>query len=132
MPDITIQLTQTTDSTSLATIRDHKLLIDRPEAKGGANQGPMGGELFLASVGGCFMSNLLAAVKARNAGVSGLAVAVTGTLDGTPQQFKSVSLKISGTWTDRKQMEKLVEIADKGCIMTNTLRDTLPLSFTLV
>lgn len=132
MPEISIQLAQTSDSTSVAAIRDHKVLVDRPEAKGGANKGPMGGELFLASIGGCFMSNLLAAVKARDVDASRLMVEVTGTLEGTPQRFSTVNLKISGTYTDRKQMDKLVGIADKGCIMTNTLRDTLPLSFTLV
>jgi len=132
MPDISIQLAQTSDSTSVAAIRDHKVLIDRPEAKGGANKGPMGGELFLASIGGCFMSNLLAAVKARDVDASRLMVEVTGTLEGTPPRFTSVKMKISGTYTDRKQMDKLVGIADKGCIMTNTLRDTLPLSFTLI
>ena len=132
MPDITIQLVQTTASTSLATIRKHKVAIDRPEAKGGADQGPMGGEVFLASIGGCFMSNLLAAVKAREAAVSGLTAEVTGTLEGTPQRFSSVKVVISGHYTDRQQMEKLVEIADRGCIMTNTLRSTLPLSFSLV
>jgi len=132
MPDISIQLAQTTDSTSVAAIRDHKVLVDRPEAKGGADKGPMGGELFLASIGGCFMSNLLAAVKARDVDASRLLVEVTGTLEGTPQRFSSVKLKVSGTYTDRKQMDKLVDIADKSCIMTNTLRDTLPLSFTLV
>jgi organic hydroperoxide reductase OsmC/OhrA len=30
----------------------------------------MGGELFLAAVGGCFMSNLLAAINARESDVS--------------------------------------------------------------
>lgn len=131
MPDITIQLAQTTASTSLATIRNHQVSIDRPETKGGADRGPMGGELFLASIGGCFMSNLLAAIKAREAAISGLTAEITGTLEGTPQRFSSVKVKISGNYADRKQMEKLVEIADRGCIMTNTLRDTLPLSLSL-
>ena len=40
--------------------------MDRPEAKGGQNKGPMGGEAMLMGLGGCFMSNPLAAAVARN------------------------------------------------------------------
>lgn len=132
MPDIKVHLTQTTASTSAAVIRQHQLLIDRPETKGGADRGPMGGELFLASIGGCFMSNLLAAVKARGAEVSGLSVEVVGTLADAPLRFVSVKLSVGGTYTDRKLMEKLIEIADKGCIMMNTLRHTLPVDISLI
>jgi hypothetical protein len=48
-----IQIDQVSASTSQATIGNHKVLIDRPTAKGGSDQGPMGRELFLAAVGGC-------------------------------------------------------------------------------
>ena len=75
-----IQLRQVSDSTSEAAIRTHQVLIDRPTAKGGADSGPMGGELFLASVGGCFMSNLLAAIKARDADLTGVRTEVIGIL----------------------------------------------------
>jgi hypothetical protein len=50
--EMTIQLRQISASTSEATIGRHRVLIDRPAAKGGADAGPMGGELFLAAVTG--------------------------------------------------------------------------------
>ncbi len=131
MAEILIQIAQTGESSSLAAIRTHKVPIDRPEAKGGTDKGAMGGELFLAALGGCFMSNLLAAVKARDVEASGLAVSVTGTLEGTPTVFSAVQLQISGNYTDRQQMEKLIGMADKGCIMANTVRDSMKLSFVL-
>ena len=53
--EITVHVRQIAGSTSEATLRTHKVLVDRPVAKGGADQGPMGGELFLAGLGGCFM-----------------------------------------------------------------------------
>jgi len=68
--EIKIAIRQTSAATSEAAIRQHKTLIDRPAAKGGDDQGPMGGELFLAAIGGCFMSNLLAAIKGREAEIS--------------------------------------------------------------
>ena len=60
-----IQIRQTSPTTSETTIRGHRVTIDRPIEKGGTDAGPMGGELFLASVGGCFMSTLLAAIRAH-------------------------------------------------------------------
>jgi putative redox protein len=85
----------------------------------------MGGELFLASVGGCFMSNLLAAITARGSDVSGVRTEVTGTLDGVPSHFVGIQLQVSADRAGREEFAKLVEIADRACIMTNTLREAL-------
>jgi len=99
--------------------------IDRPEAKGGGDAGPMGGELFLAAVGGCFMSNLLAAVRAREAEISDVRVEVAGFLTDSPGRFARIELRIAAESRDRELLERLVEIADRGCVMMNTLRGTL-------
>ena len=126
MPSIfAIQIRQTGAATSEAGIRQHKVLIDRPTSKGGDDQGPMGGELFLASIGGCFMSNLLAAIRAREAAVSDVRTEVIGSLAESPARFSSVELCVSANYSDRDLFEKLVEIAERGCIMVNTLRGTL-------
>jgi putative redox protein len=124
--EIKVQLRQISGSASEATIRGHRVSIDRPQAKGGGDAGPMGGELFLASIGGCFMSNLLAAAKARDAAVSDLSVEVAGLLVEAPARFDAVELRVTAQSADSDLLEKLVEIADRGCIMTNTLRDKLP------
>jgi putative redox protein len=123
--EIKIAIRQTSASTSEAAIRQHKLAIDRPASKGGADQGPMGGELFLAAIGGCFMSNLLAAIKGRQADVSDAQTEVIGTLAESPARFTAVELNVTAKYSDREQFEKLVEIADRGCIMMNTLRGKL-------
>ena len=46
MNDIKVELRQVSASTSEASLRSHQLLIDRPQEKGGTDQGPMGGEFF--------------------------------------------------------------------------------------
>jgi putative redox protein len=120
-----IQLRQISASTSEATLGRHHVLIDRPASKGGADAGPMGGELFLAAVGGCFMSNLLAAIKAREAKISNVAVEVVGTFVESPTRFAGVELRVAADSRDRELLERLVEIADRGCIMMNTLRGKL-------
>jgi putative redox protein len=124
--EITVAIRQTSPAASEAAIRQHRVLIDRPEDKGGTDAGPMGGELFLAAIGGCFMSNLLAAMRARNVTMEGVHTRVTGRLaDDAPARFVAVELLVSADSGDGETLGHLVAIADKGCIMMNTLRDRL-------
>jgi putative redox protein len=125
---IKIQLHQKSRSSSEATIRQHRLLVDRPIAKGGEDTGPMGGELFLASIGGCFMSTLLAAIRTREAPISDVSVKVTGALVDAPARFASIELLVTTEDADPEVFEKLVDIAERGCIMMNTLRDKLEIT----
>jgi putative redox protein len=127
MTEMKIELRQVSESTSDASMRDHHVLIDRPQEKGGTNRGPMGGELFLASIGGCFMSNLLAAIRARKAEVSEVRTEVTGTIAEAPTRFSAIDVHVTANGPI-EQIERLVEVADKGCIMMNTLRGKLPVA----
>lgn len=124
---MTIQIHQTSPYASEAAIRNHRVTIDRPVEKGGSDAGPMGGELFLAAVGGCFMSNVLAAIRARQAAVSDIRVEVDGTVEGSPPQFTAIELRISATYRDAELFGKIIEIAERGCIMVQTLRGKLDL-----
>ena len=72
MATLTVQLEQIGPSTMQASARTHAVLIDRPSAKGGADRGPLGGEYLLVALGGCFASNLLAAIRARDAAMTKL------------------------------------------------------------
>ena len=123
--EMRIQLRQLSPSASEATIRNHQVLVDRPAAKGGADWGPMGGELFLAAVGGCFMSTLLAAIRARGENIVGVRTEVIGTLADAPTRFVGVELLITAEGANKEMLDRLLEIADRACIMMNTLRGTL-------
>lgn len=114
-------------ATGEGRVRTHSVLVDRPTEKGGDDRGPMGGELLLLGLGGCFLSNLLAAVRARDAAVSDVRVDVEATLEGTPPRMTAFTLRVSGRYDDREQMEKLVTIAERGCIAANTLREACPI-----
>jgi len=126
--EIKVVLRQVSASTSEATIGKHQVLIDRPVSKGGSDLGPMGGELFLSAIGGCFMSNLLAAIKARDAEISDVTAEVRGSIVDSPARFGAVDIYLTAENGDRELLEHLVEVADRGCIMMNTLRDKLELS----
>ena len=101
------------------------MLIDRPPEKGGEDRGPLGGELLLVSLGGCFMSTLLAAIRTREADVSDVRVTVAGTIGGVPERFESMTLRVSAKHSDADLMRKLVLMAERGCLVTNTLKDAV-------
>jgi len=122
---VEIQLHQRSRSSSEAVIRHHRVPVDRPAEKGGEDTGPMGGELFLAAIGGCFMSTLLAAIRTREAAISDVSAKVTGILADAPARFERIELLVTAGDADREAFEKLVEIAERGCIMMNTLRDKI-------
>jgi putative redox protein len=70
------------------------------------------------------MSNLLAAINARKANISEVRMDVAGILAETPSRFSAVELQVVANGSS-EDIEKLVEIADRGCIMMNTLRGKL-------
>ena len=89
---VQIRIEQTGPATSRAVVRGHQVSVDRPLEKGGDDQGPMGGELILVGLGGCFTSNLLAAIRARQAVVTQVSTTVTATLAESPSRFAAIDL----------------------------------------
>ena len=128
---VQVQVKQIGPSASEGSAREHTTVMDRPEAKGGENRGAMGGEHLLMALGGCFMSNLLAAIQSREAKVSDVNLAIGGVLESAPPHFSAIEMKISAVHDDRDLMEKLVTIAEKGCIVANTLKKSVDLSVRL-
>jgi putative redox protein len=125
---ITATVTQTGPSSSEIAIRGHRVAVDRPEAKGGTDTGPMGGELLLGALGGCFMSTLLAAIAVREVGVSEVVATVAGTLEDAPSRFTAVTVHVRARCADADALAKLVAMAERGCIVANTLRGAVALT----
>ena len=128
MTQLEARIEQVGPSTSKATVRSHTAFVDRSAAKGGADRGPAGGEYLLVAWGGCFMSHLLAAIRSREAAISDVRVSVTGTMDGAPERFTSLTLTVEATHGDPDLLRKLVAMAERSCQVSNTLRDVVPLS----
>ena len=117
-------------TTSRATVRTHTALVDRGIAKGGLDLGPAGGEYMLVSLGGCFMSHLLAAIRARDVAMTNVRIAVTGTLDGTPERFTAFTLNVSAACPDPDVARKLIVMAGRACQVSNTVRQVAALEIT--
>lgn len=111
--------------------RTHQITIERPLSKGGTDRGPLGGEYLLLGLAGCFLSNLLAAVRARDADIRNVRVRATGVIDGPPERFTEATLRVFAEYSDEEQMRKLLTIAEAACIVTNTLRSTVRISVVL-
>ena len=123
---LTVQAEQIAPTTSRARARSHAVLVDRPVAKGGEDRGPLGGEYLLVALGGCFLSNLLAAIRARDAAVSDVKVDVTGTIEGPPDHFDAFTMAVSAVHAYAALVRKLIAIAAQACAVTNTLRQAAP------
>lgn len=128
---VTVTLSQQSLTTTHAQARNHEVLIDRPAGKGGTDLGMMGGEMLLVALGGCFMSNLLEAVRTRAAAISNIKTEVEGNLVQSPARFGSIEMRVSAETADLAQLEKLVTIAERACICANTLRGGTELNVTV-
>ena len=128
-----VRVEQDGATSAVAIVRTHRVAIDRPVAKGGTDKGPLGGEYLLVSLGGCFMSNLLAAIRAREApgaGISNVRIALSATIEGPPDRVAAIAMTVGAAGADREMLEKLVDIAGRACIVTNTLKRALPITVT--
>jgi putative redox protein len=128
MSHIEIVLEKITGTATAGKIRNHQVIVDRPESGGGTNAGPMGGELFLASIGGCFMSTLVAAAAARELSIDGATCTVIGEVAEGPRRFSRVTLTVDNAACAADELDKLLTIAARGCLVVNTLKGQLEVS----
>lgn len=127
-----VRVEQMGPASAVGIVRTHRVPIDRPLESGGTDTGPLGGEYLLVALGGCFMSNLLAAIRARESGpgVSNLSVALTAALEGHPNRVTAISMIVRATGLESEMLEKLADIAGRACIVTNTLKLAVPITLT--
>jgi len=125
---VTIQVQQINASASQGRTRGHVITMDRPKAKGGGDQGPMGGEVMLQGLGGCFMSNLLAAAVARGVTIKNAGLEIVAHIMPAPTRFTTIDMYVSMDCENHEIVPKLVEIAERGCMVANTLKAALPLN----
>ena len=73
------------------------------------------------------MSNLIAAVQARGLDLTDLELLVRGNLTTSPPRFDSIVMEVYGAGPDLDQLGKLTEIAERACIVANTLKGSVAL-----
>lgn len=128
---ISVQVNQTGPSSAAGTARSHRVTIDRPLAKEGSDQGMMGGEMLLVALGGCFISNVLAAIRAREAAIDDVRLTINGTLASAPSRYNAIEMLVAAQTADRDLLAKIVTLSDRACIVANTLRPAVDLTIRL-
>ena len=83
------------------------------------------------------MGNLLAAIRTRDLPISQVKTVVVGTLAESPSRFVAVELRVSARCDSRQgdsmqMLAKVVTIAERGCLIANTLRHAIDLKVTLI
>lgn len=71
------------------------------------------------------MSNLLAAIGARDIEASNIQIEVDGTLEEAPPRFSAVTMVVTGEYSDIDEMKRLAEMSEKACISANTLKGSV-------
>ena len=122
-----IKLQQFGETATRAEAGNYEIIIDRPPEKGGSGKGPMGGQVLLMGVGGCFASTLFAAAKERKIKVTGLKINLSSELStSTPARFSKINIEVTGgEFSEPESINKLIDIAQKGCISINTVKQGL-------
>ena len=63
--------------------------------------------------------------------MSNVRVSVMGTIGGVPERFESMAVRVSAQYSDEDLMRKLIAMSERGCLVTNTLKDAVAHSVTL-
>jgi putative redox protein len=74
------------------------------------------------------MSNLLAAAIARDVKLHDARAEIEGDLADAPQRYTAIRMRVSASCEPADQLQKLVTIAERGCIAANTLRAAVDLT----
>jgi putative redox protein len=121
--ELTAKVRMVEGTLSLATSRTHSVAVDRAPEKGGTDLGFLGGELLLASLGGCLMSNLIGAARAREIALHRAEIQVRGVQADAPPRFAEIHAEVDlHADVAAEELDKLVTIAERACMVSNTLR----------
>lgn len=116
-------------------IRDHKVVIDQPQASGGTNEGPTPLEYFLFSIAGCVGSIGRIAANQQKIDLKGMEIFVEADLnpkglmgleteDRVGFQQIRISARIDADLSDTEKQIFLDEVCDRCPLHDNTKLET--------
>ncbi|AEH37439.1 OsmC family protein [Halopiger xanaduensis] len=100
---------------------------DEPESSGGTETGPTPVDVFLGGLAACLSLSVRYQAEKRDAGIGEISV----TADGEPERGSveqldvTVRLEADADEIDDDTLERLVELAERGCHVSELLRDDL-------
>ena len=107
----------------------HTIVVDRPEGKsGGKGLGFNGAQLLALAIGGCFCNDLRYVAHEMNVGLDNIAVSVKVELEGDPLIATAATMEVSCKTLDGSDPEAIIERAKSTCMVSNSLRQGIPIS----
>ena len=111
----------------------HTIVADRPEGKaGGLGLGFNGAQLLALALGGCFCNDLRYVAEELGAKLGNISVDVSLELAGKPLVATSAQLSVDCSTLDGSDPNAIVEKAKSSCMVSNTLTQGLPVTFSIV
>ncbi|UMO99963.1 OsmC family protein [Amycolatopsis sp. EV170708-02-1] len=131
MAELSVTLEPLVDTVISGHARTHDITVDRPAEKGGTDKGPMGGELLLLALGGCFLSTLIGIVKAEESSLdlTQVNVRVIGSLETAPSRFARILVAVSAPQRFQDQLAKPLLKAERACIVHNSIKNAVDVVF---
>lgn len=131
MAEISVLLKPSIDTVVSGLARSHEITVDRPVEKGGSDKGPMGGELLLLALGGCFLSTLIGILKADESplDLEQVDVRVVGSLATAPGRFTAITVMVSAPRRLEEVLAKPLLKAERGCIVHNSIKNAIDVVF---
>ncbi len=107
----------------------HTLVVDRPEGRaGGMGLGFNGAQLLALALGGCFCNDLRYVAAEMGVGLGKIAVSVSLELDGTPLVTTAATMAVACEMLDGSSPDALIARAEASCMMSNSLRRSVPVT----
>jgi organic hydroperoxide reductase OsmC/OhrA len=107
----------------------HTIVVDRPNGKaGGQGLGFNGAQLLALAVGGCFCNDLRYVAHEMNVGLGKIAVSVEVQLEGDPLITTAATMEVSCETLDGSDAEAVIERAKKTCMVSNSLKQGIPIT----
>ena len=116
-------------------MRNHLIIIDSGKDEGGEDLGPAATEVFLAALGACVMTNISRIGKKMRLNIKNVSMDINGNKEhnGHPSSFVALDIKVSieADTNDREKLERLVELSEKNCTVSNTVKNAVATKLTL-
>lgn len=107
----------------------HTIVVDRPEGRaGGMGLGFNGGQLLALAIGGCFCNDLRYVAHEMGVRLGSIAVSVTVDLEGDPLLARAATMTVSCATLDGSDPFLIIEKAKARCMVSNSLRNGIPVA----
>lgn len=136
---ITVDARQLNGFTIESTTRNHKVIIDQPEAGGGQNCGPNPLEYLFFSLAGCVITIGQIIAKQRRLPVRNISVRIEGELDGDVLMGKSTEQRPGFTGIQvittidadmtQEEKEQFLRDIDARCPISDNIHNLTPVEF---